>query len=290
MSDKEMIDIIDIYNGIKEKLLESRDKIYRTINTTIIDTYWYIGKIIMELQNGNERAEYGEAILKSLSNKLSVDFGKGFSKRNLERMRLFYNTFPIATTLSSQLTWSHYLELIKIVRDEERNFYMNECINSNWSVRELQRQKNSMLYDRLLLSTDKEKTIDLSRKGLIINEPKDVVKSPYVFEFLGLKENTSYLETDLEKALLNHLKEFLLELGKGFAFVGNQQRITLDGDYFYPDLLFYNRLAKCFVIIDLKIGKLTHQDIGQMQMYVNYYKKTQMIEGENEPIRNIVMF
>ena len=200
------------------------------------------------------------------------------------RMSSFYEYFPIVATLSQQLSWSHYVELVKISNKEERDFYYLESINSNWAVRELQRQKNSMLYNRLLLSTNKEKVTELSKKGLIINSSDDIVKDPYIFEFLGIKKQEVYLEKDLETALLNHLTDFLLELGKGFSFVKNQQRITIDGNHFYPDLIFYNRFAKCFVIIDLKIGTLTHQDIGQMQMYVNYYKKTQMIEGENEPI------
>lgn len=280
----EVVDITPIYNEIRTKLLGARKQIYTTINITILETYWYIGKTIIELQEGDSRAEYGKAIVKSLSQKLTKEFGNGFSIANLTRMKNFYEYFPNIATLSQQLSWSHYVELVKIHRKEERDFYYNESVESNWSVRELQRQKNAMLYNRLLLGADINKVKELSEKGIIINKPEDVVKNPYVFEFLGLKENTGYLESDLEKALLNHLTEFLLELGKGFSFMGNQVRITLDGDHFYPDLIFYNRLAKCFVIIDLKIGKLTHQDVGQMQMYVNYYKRTQMIDGENEPI------
>jgi len=282
--DNELIDIQPSYDDIRKRIIKARSRIYSTMNEETIDSCWYIGKTIVDLQKGNSRAEYGKQIIKSLSEKLTKEFGSGFSMQNLRKMRQFYEAFPIRSTVSSELSWSHYMELIRIVRVEERNFYYNEAISSNWSVRELQRQKDTMLYDRLLLPGDKEKIKELSEKGQIIKKPEDIIRNPYILEFSGLKENSKYLETDLEKALLAHLSEFLLELGKGFSFVGSQQRINLDGDYFYPDLVFYNRLAKCFVIIDLKIGKLTHQDIGQMQMYVNYYKKTQMIDGENEPI------
>ena len=209
---------------------------------------------------------------------------KVYSVVNLERMRKFYIYFPIATTVSSQLSWSHYLELIKIEEEPKRNFYLNECINSKWSVRELQRQKDSLLYERLALSADKEKVLELSEKGQILKTSKDLVKDPFVLEFLDIKENTNYLESDLEKNILEHLKEFLLELGKGFSYVGNQVRLTLGEDHFYPDLVFYNRLLRCFVIIDLKIGKVTHQDIGQMQMYVNYYDREIKQENENSTI------
>lgn len=186
--------------------------------------------------------------------------------------------------MSTELSWAHFQELIKIDRKAERDFYEQESIKSNWGCRELRRQINTKLYDRYLISPDKKLIMEESQKGLIEKQPEELLKTPYIFEFAGLKENKNYLETDLEKALLSHLTEFLLELGRGFSFVASQQRLKIGLEYYYPDLVFYNRLAKCFVIIDLKIGKLTHQDIGQMQMYVNYYKKTQMIEGENEPI------
>ena len=196
-------------------------------------------------------------------------------------VRKFYCLFPIATAVSSQLSWSHYLELIKIDEEFKRKFYLNECINSRWSVRELQRQIGSILYERLVLSSNKDKVLELAEKGQEIKSSKDLVKDPFVLEFLDIKENTGYLETDLEKNILEHLKEFLLELGKGFMFVGSQVRLTLEEDHFYPDLVFYNRLLKCFVIIDLKIGKVTHQDIGQMQMYVNYYDREIKSTDEN---------
>ena len=274
----------NIFDNIKELVINSRNKVYQTVNTEMLNLYWNIGKAIMEIQQGDKRASYGDAVLEKLSQKLTAEFGKGFSKRNLERMRKFYICFPIATTVSSQLSWSHYLELIKIDEDKKRGFYLNECINSRWSVRELQRQKDSLLYERLILSANKEKILELSQKGQVLKSSKDLVKDPFVLEFLDIKENTEYLESDLEKNILEHIKEFLLELGKGFSYVGNQVRLTIEESHFYPDLVFYNRLLKCFVIIDLKIGKVSHQDIGQMQMYVNYYDREVKQKDENSTV------
>jgi predicted nuclease of restriction endonuclease-like (RecB) superfamily len=250
----------------------------------MLNLYWNIGKAIMQIQHGDERASYGDAVLDKLSKKLTNEFGKGFSSRNLRTMRKFYLMYPIWKTVSSKLSWSHYLELIKIEENAKRNFYLNEAINSNWSVRELERQISSLLYERLLISKDKDKVLELSEKGQVIKTSKDLVKDPFVLEFLDIKENTDYLESDLEKNILKHLKEFLLELGKGFMFVGDQVRITLEEEHFYPDLVFYNRILKCFVIIDLKIGKVTHQDIGQIQMYVNYYDREIKNKDENPTI------
>ena len=274
----------EVFNNIKELVINSRNKVYTTVDTEMLNLYWNIGRIIMEIQQGDERASYGDAVLEKLSFKLTNEFGKGFSARNLRTMRKFYITYPIWKTVSSKLSWSHYLELIKIEEEKKRNFYLHECINSKWSVRELQRQKDSLLYERLILSADKEKVLELSQEGQILRESKDLVKDPFVLEFLDIKENTKYLETDLEKNILEHLKEFLLELGKGFSYVGNQVRLTLEEDHFYPDLVFYNRILKCFVIIDLKIGKVTPQDIGQMQMYVNYYDREIKSNDENSTI------
>lgn len=274
-------EINHIFDNIKELVINSRNKVYQTMNTEMLNLYWNIGKAIMEIQQGDKRASYGDALLEKLSQKLTVEFGKGFSKRNLESMRKFYIYYPIATTVSSQLSWSHYLEIIKIEENAKRNFYKNEAINSKWSVRELQRQRDSLLYERLTLSTDKEKILELSEKGQRLKTSRDLVKDPFVLEFLDIKENTDYLESDLEKNIIEHLKDFLLELGKGFTYVGNQVRLTLEEDHFYPDLVFYNRLLRCFVIIDLKIGKVLHQDIGQMQMYVNYYDREIKQPDEN---------
>lgn len=198
-------------------------------------------------------------------------------------MKRLYLCFPISTTVLSKLSWSHYIEIIKIEESVKRDFYIKEAINSNWSVRELQRQIGSLLYERILLSSN-SCGLELSKHGQTLIEGKDLVKDPFVLEFLDIKENTRYLESDLEKNILDHLKEFLLELGKGFSYVGNQVRLTLEEDHFYPDLVFYNRILKCFVIIDLKIGKVTHQDIGQMQMYVNYYDREIKREDENKTV------
>ncbi len=285
-NDLSLIDknINPIFEEIRDLINTSRNRVYSVVNTEMLNLYWNIGKIIMEIQQGNERASYGDAVLQKLSEKLTNEFGKGFSARNLRTMRKFYLMYPIWKTVSAKLSWSHYLELIKIDEENKRKFYLNECINSKWSVRELQRQRDSLLYERLTLSQNKEKVLELAEKGQILKTGKDLVKDPFVLEFLDIKENTSYLESDLEKNILEHLKEFLLELGKGFSFVGNQVRLTLEEDHFYPDLVFYNRLVKCFVIIDLKIGKITHQDIGQMQMYVNYYDREIKTNDENPTV------
>ena len=277
-------EINELYNDIKKLIDQSKNKIYKTINAEMINVYWNIGKMIVKKQNGKYRAKYGDYLIENLSNQLTNEFGKGFSTRNLKRMRKLYLCFPKGTTMLSQLTWSHYLELIKINDDVKRAFYMNECINSNWNVRELQRQKTTLLFERIANSKDRFKQLELSTKGSHIYENKDIVKDPFVLEFLDIKENTNYLESDLEKNILEHLKEFLLEHGKGFAFVGNQVRITIDTDHFYPDLVFYNIILNCFVIIDLKIGKVTHKDIGQMQLYVNYYDREIKKETENKTI------
>ncbi len=274
----------ELFNNIRLLVEQSRSKVYKTINTEMLNLYWNIGKKIVEKQEGNSRAKYGDLLIEGISKRLTDYFGKGFSTRNLERMRNFYVCYPIATTLSSKLSWSHYVELIKIKEKNKRDFYMHECINSAWDVRELQRQRDTLLYERLIISKDKSKIMNLSSKGHELYEGKDIIKDPFVLEFLDLKDNNSYLESDLEKSILVHLREFLLELGKGFTFVGSQVRITLDTEHFYPDLVFYNRILNCFVIIDLKIGKVTHQDIGQMQMYVNYYDRTIKKNDENKTI------
>ena len=235
LSDK---NINPIFEEIKDLVNISRNKVYSAVNTEMLNLYWNIGKIIMEIQQGDERATYGDAVLERLSEKLTNEFGKGFSARNLRTMRKFYIIYPIWKTVSAKLSWSHYLELTKIEEEPKRNFYVKETINSRWSVRELQRQKNSLLYERLVLSKDKEKVLELAEKGQVLKKGKDLVKDPFVLEFLDIKENTKYLESDLEKNILEHLKEFLLELGKGFMFVGSQVRITMEEEHFYPDLVF----------------------------------------------------
>ena len=284
LNDNEILEIDNLYKDIKEKIVNSRTKMLKQIDTTMVEVYWYVGKITSELYIKSSDGIYGKRIINALSKKLIKDFGNGFSEVSIRRMRRFYECYPIWSAVPTELSWSHFQELIRIDRKEERDFYETESIKSNWGYRELGRQINTKLYDRYLISPNKEIIMLESKKGKIEKQPEELLKSPYIFEFAGVKENKNYLESDLEESLLNHLTEFLLELGRGFSFVASQQRLKIGSEYYYPDLVFYNRLARCFVIIDLKIGKLSHQDIGQMQMYVNYYKKTQMIDGENEPI------
>ncbi len=284
LNDNEISEVDVIYKNIKEKVINARSKMLKQIDTTMIEVYWYVGKITSDLYSNSSDGTYGKRIIEALSKKLTDEFGNGFSAVSIRRMRRFYEFYPNWSAVPTELSWSHFQELIRIERKEEREFYQIESIKSNWGYRELGRQISTKLYDRYLISPDKNLIMNEAKKGEIEKQPEELLKSPYIFEFAGLKENKNYLESDLEESLLNHLTEFLLELGRGFSFVASQQRLKIGAEYYYPDLVFYNRLARCFVIIDLKIGKLSHQDIGQMQMYVNYYKKTQMIDGENEPI------
>ena len=281
----------DIYQEIHDLLHKARQNIISNINSTMTKTYFLIGKrIVEEEQDGNKRAEYGKNLIKILSEKLTKEFGKGFSQRNLEQMRTFYVRYSIPQTLSAEfkLSWSHYLILMRIEDINARNFYEIEAIENNWSLRELKRQVNSSLYERLVLSKDKEKVKELAVKGQIIEKAQDVIKDPYILEFLGLDEKSDYSENKLETEIINKLEMFLLELGKGFTFVGRQVRFTFDEKHFRIDLVFYNRLLKCFVLIDLKIGEVTHQDLGQMQMYVNYYDRYVKLPDENDTIGIII--
>lgn len=276
-----------LYSQISAILSESRKFVVNTVNTAMVKTYFEIGRLIVENeQNGKNRAEYGKETLKNLSERLTKDFGKGFSVTNLKQMRDFYQTYQIRQTLSDEfnLSWSHYLFLMRIDNPEERKFYEIESKKSNWSLRELRRQFDSALYERLALSKDKESVKELSQKGIIVSKPEDIVKDPYILEFLGLPEQVEYSESELENRLIDKLEKFLLELGKGYTFVGRQVRFTFDEEHYRVDLVFYNRLLQCFVLIDLKIGKLTHQDLGQMQMYVNYYDRFVKLEHENKTI------
>jgi len=295
---------MQIVNDIQDILKQARQNVARVVHTTLVQAYWLIDKrIIEEDQQGEARAVYGKALLKTLSESLQAEYGTGFSVDNLEKMRLFYLTYPISQTLSAkldiansetlsrisqtpqfQLTWSHYLVLLAIKDTNERSFYEIESAQNNWSVRELKRQYNSGLYMRLALSTDKEGLKQLATQGQIIEKAIDAIKDPYVLEFLDLPQKHQYSETDLENALIDKLEHFLLELGKGFTFVARQKRITFDEKHIYMDLVFYNRLLRCFVIIDLKIGELHHQDLGQMQMYVHYYDRFVKLEEENKTI------
>ena len=283
----------DIYQEIHDLLHKARQNIISNVNYTMTKTYFLIGKrIVEEEQNGNKRAEYGKNLIKTLSKKLTKEFGKGFSETNLEQMRKFFKVYGIPQTLSEEfqfnLSWSHYLILMRIKDINARNFYEIEAFENNWSLRELKRQVNSSLYERLVLSKDKEKVKELSVKGQIIEKAQDVIKDPYILEFLGLDEKSDYSENKLETEIINKLEMFLLELGKGFTFVGRQVRFTFDERHFRVDLVFYNRLLKCFVLIDLKIGEVTHQDLGQMQMYVNYYDRYIKLPDENDTIGIII--
>ena len=273
---------------IKDIILSSRKKVAYEVNNTMLYAYWNVGRIIVENeQNGNIKAEYGKQIMKELSKELRKILGSGFSVSNLFNMRKLYITYPKFQTVSGKLSWSHYCELLSIENVDERNFYEKECLNSNWSVRELKRQLETSLFERLLLSegkNNKKKVYELSKVGQTLNAPEDVLKEPYVFEFLGVKENKPILEKDLEQKLVKHIEEFLLELGKGFMFVGTQQRITLGNTHYYVDMVFYNKILKCYVLIDLKIGQMKAEYAGQMNMYLNYYNEEINDEDDNKPI------
>jgi predicted nuclease of restriction endonuclease-like (RecB) superfamily len=272
---------------IKTLLQNAREKVYKNINEIMTKTYFEIGKrIVEEEQLGSSRAKYGKELLKNLSNELTKEFGKGFSVANLKNMRQFYLSFKNRQTVSSEfkLSYSRYIFLSRIKNEDERNFYEIEAIENNWSLRELKRQFDSALFERLALSKDKKRVKELSQKGQIIKNPQDLVKEPYILEFLGFEEKSYYSESELEQKLIDKLEHFLLELGRGFTFVARQKRFSFDEEHFRVDLVFYNRLLKCFVLIDLKIGKLKHQDIGQMMMYVNYFDRFEKTEDENPTI------
>lgn len=288
----------NIYKNISELLTKARTSVQKTVNSTMTYTYFEIGRMIVEEeQKGKDRAKYGKELIKNISSKLSDEFGKGFGVRNIELMRKFYLVFSSDEKTKSlisksinpfNLSWTHYIRLMRITDIEERNFYEIEAQNVNWSVREMERQLDSCLYQRLTLSRDKQEVLELSKKGQTIEKSKDLIKDPYVLEFLGLEENVKYSENDLENSIINHLEKFIMELGKGFLFQGRQVRFSFEEEHFYVDLVFYNRILKCFVLIDLKIGKLKHQDIGQMQMYVNYYDRNVKLPDENKTIGIII--
>ena len=281
-----------LVNQIRVLLDEARKNVVLTVNKAMVHTYFKIGELIVQhFQKGLSRAEYGKSLLKELSIELTKEFGKGFSVDNLSNMRLFYQVYSKSETLSRNfkmgefsLSWSHYLKLIRLDSEQERNFYELEAVNGNWSVRELKRQCDSALYERLALSRNKNEVSKLSSEGQIVNKIEDTLKEPYVLEFLGLEKRNSYSESELENAIIDELESFLLELGKGFTFVSRQKPISFDDKNFYIDLVFYNRILKCFILIDLKIGDLKHQDLGQMQMYVNYYDREMKLDDENHTI------
>ena len=282
-TDKEIVDN-DLFNNIRGVLNNARQKAFAAVNAAMVEAYWNIGRLIVEKQGGEERAVYGDGLIVGLSRQLTAEYGKGFTVANLKNMRQFYVTFQKSYALRSQLSWTHYRLIMRVENQQARDYYLDECAKGNWSTRQLERQINSFCYERVLSSKNRNDVRDeIIRKEPDIT-PHDVIKDPYVLEFLGLKQNDHLYETELEYALINHLQKFLLELGKGFTFEARQKRLSFDGRHFYIDLVFYHYILKCFVLIDLKTGELTHQDIGQMQMYVNYYTRELMNKGDNPPI------
>ena len=277
------------YQNLVEKISDTYafgyQKAVVAVNANMVETYWKIGQNIVEFeQGGNVKAKYGKSLLENLSKDLSILHGKGFSRSNLNYMRLFYHHFPICETVSHKLNWSHICELVKIDDPLERTFYEKQCVIENWNVRELQRQKRSSLFLRLAASRDKEGILLLAKQGQIIQRPEDIIREPYVLEFLKIPEPFNLSESDLETRLIDHLQHFLLELGKGFAFIGRQYRITLGNTHYHVDLVFYHRILKCFVLIDLKKEKVGYQDVGQMNMYLGYFENEENTEGDNPPI------
>ncbi len=277
-----------VIGEIKTLLENSRANVVRQINSELISTYWHIGEIIVRFeQNDKVRAGYGEYTLKSLSKELTAEFGKGFSIANLQNMRKFYREYSIQQTVSVKLSWSHYCELLSISDKDKRSFYEMEALNSNWSVRELKRQIDTSLFERLLLSkgeVNKKEVLALSQKGMEVQNPIDIIKDPYVFEFLGVPENKPILESDLEKSLIQKIEKFLLELGRGFMFVGSQQRVTINNTHYYVDMVFYNKPLKSYVLIELKTTKLMPEAAGQLNMYLNYYEREVNEDTDNKPI------
>lgn len=270
---------------IADLLAAARTKVAHEVNTILVDTYWQIGKYIVEYeQNGNEKAEYGSNLLNRLSEDLTRTYGKGFGRSNIFYMRKLYLSYQNSGTLSHKLSWSHYYEILKADDPLEISFYTKECEKEQWSVRELKRQMKSMLFHRLALSKDKEGILKLANEGIELQTPEDIIRDPYVLEFVGLPDRLLYNESELEDGLMNNLSQFLLELGKGFAFIGKQYRFSIAGRQYYVDLVFYNVILKCYCLIDLKRGTVQHEDVGQMNFYLNYFRKEVCTEGDNEPI------
>lgn len=274
-----------ILSDVKRIIYTARSNAVRSVDFCRVQMYWHIGqRIFEEEQQGKERADYGKYLIKGLARTLEPEYGSGFTVRQLERSRQFYRLYPIASTLRTQLNWSQYKMLISIPDPDKREYYELESVNNGWTARETERQINSQLYERLLLSNDKEAVMAVARKERIPQTPQEIIKDPMVLEFLGLERKAAYYEKDLESAIISHLADFLLEMGNGFSFVARQKRILLEDDEFFADLVFYNRLLRCFVVIELKMGKLTHQDLGQLQMYVNYYDRCEKLPEENPTI------
>lgn len=277
-----------VVQEIKAVLSTARNNVAQQVNNELLNTYWNIGRIICEYEQSEPgRADYGKQTLKELSKVLTQEFGKGFSRSNLQNMRAFYLTYEKCQTLSGKLSWSHYCELLSISDPDKRSFYEKEAVNANWSVRELKRQIESSLFERLLLSrgdANKEQVLALALKGNEITEPADIIRDPYVFEFLGLPEDKPVMESDLERALVRQIEEFLLELGRGFMFVGTQQRVTINNTHYYVDMVFYNKILRAYVLIELKTTKLTPEAAGQINMYLNYYATEVNDPDDNPPI------
>jgi len=263
-----------LFQSVKDIVVQSREKVFRFANSTLLLTYWQIGQLIVEdEQQGKEHAEYGKSVLKNLSKKLTLEFGKGFDESNLRNMRSFFQAFPIRDALRHELSWTHYRLLVRQENEQKKAYYLNESIQNNWSSRDLKRQINSLAYERVLKHKDSR-----------VESIQSVLKDPYIFDFLGINTDEKISEKDIETAIINHIQKFLLEFGKGFAFVARQQHISTDTSDFYIDLVFYNYILKCFVIIDLKTGELSHQDIGQIDMYVRMYDDLKRSEGDNPTI------
>jgi len=280
---------LDDYNKLLEQIAETytqgRVRAMQAVNLQLTETYWQVGRQIIEFeQGGNIRAVYGKALIMRLAQDLSLRYGKGFSRSNLIRVRQFYLAYPKGATLSHQLSWSHMVELLKIDDPLERGFYEQQCMRERWSVRELVRQKESALFLRLAVSTDKEGVLQLAAQGQIVEEPADLLREPYIFEFLKIAEPWHVSETQLETLLCDHLQQFLLELGKGFTFVGRQYRIAIGNTHYRVDLVFYHRILRCFVLIDLKINEVRYHDIGQMNLYLGYFAIEEHVAGDNPPI------
>ena len=274
-----------LLSEIKIIIARSQEQAIRSVDHARVLMYWHVGeRIFEEEQQGKERADYGKYLIRSLAEQLEPEFGSGFGRRQLELMRQFHRTFPIANALHSQLSWTHYRLLIRLENEDKREFYIAETTKNNWTTRQLERQVNSQLYERLLLSNDKASVLAVARGEKQPAEAKEIIKDPMVLEFLGLKREASYYEKDLEAALITHLQDFLLELGNGFSFVARQKRLHLDGDEFFVDLVCYNRLLQSFVLFEIKTHKLTHQDLGQLQMYVNYYDRIEKQDFENPTV------
>lgn len=273
---------------IRDLLAGARQRVATQVNTELLTTYWNVGRIIVEHeQQSQDRAEYGKQTLKALSKELTKEFGKGFSRANLYNMRLFYLTYKKIQSVTGKLSWTHYCELLSISDTDKRSFYEKETVNSGWSVREMKRQMATSLYERLLLSegkTNKETVLALAQRGIEMTTPSDMIKDPYVFEFLGIPENKPIMESDLEKALVQQIERFLLELGRGFMFVGTQQRVTLNNTHYYVDMVFYNKILRAYVLIELKTTKLMPEAVGQLNMYLNYYAAEVNDEVDNPPI------